>query len=175
MIVSLVDQPLPSVFACGLLGEYQASSTFTEEDILNAAVSILGQRFSRKKETFSNPLAARGFFKVRLATLQYEVFCVLFLDNQHRMIACEQMFRGTFNGASVYPREVVKRALELNAAAVIFSHNHPSGDTRPSQEDYLVTRQLIDALKLINVKVLDHIIVGGVDTASFAELGFSFE
>lgn len=174
MVISLIDQPLPSAFVCNVPGEYQAISTLTEEDILNAAAFILNQRFCREKERIIDSQGACDFFRVHLATLQYEVFCVLFLDNQHHLIACEQLFRGTTNRAFVYPREVVKRALELNAVAVIFSHNHPQGCPRPSQEDYLITRHLIDALKLVDIKVLDHIVVGGVRTASLAELGFAF-
>jgi DNA repair protein RadC len=95
----------------------------------------------------------------------------LFLDNRHRVISFDQMFTGTIDGASVHPREVVKRALQHNAAAVILTHNHPSGIAEPSRADISLTRRLTDSLALIDVRVLDHIVVGGVETVSFAERG----
>ncbi len=103
---------------------------------------------------------------------QREVFYVLFLDNQHRMIADEVMFEGTLDSASVYPREVVKRALYHNAAALIFAHNHPSGVAEPSQADRRITRRLIDALNLVDMRVLDHFVIGDGESVSFAERGW---
>ena len=112
-----------------------------------------------------------NYLKLKLRHSPYEVFSCVFLDNKHRVIEYEELFRGTINGASVHPREVVKKALEHNAAAVIFAHNHPSGVAEPSMADQQVTRQLTDALALVDVRVLDHVVVGDGTTVSFAERG----
>lgn len=106
-----------------------------------------------------------------LRAYPHEVFACLFLDNKHRMIAFKELFHGTIDGASVYPREVVKQALAHNAAAVIFAHNHPSGIAEPSQADQQITQRLQSALKLVDIRVLDHIVVGDGETVSFAETG----
>ena len=106
-----------------------------------------------------------------LAGFEHEVFAVLFLDTQHRLIEYAEMFRGTIDSASVYPRELVKEALRLNAAAVIVSHNHPSGNPEPSRADEVLTQRLKEALALVDVRTLDHIIVAGGSTISFAERG----
>jgi len=124
-----------------------------------------------KKSTLSNPDDTKRFLQSQLAGQQREVFACLFLDNKHQVIAFDTLFYGTIDGASVYPREVVKSTLQHNAAAVIFAHNHPSGDPEPSQADINITQQLIEALKLIDVRVLDHIIIGLASTSSLAELG----
>jgi DNA repair protein RadC len=117
------------------------------------------------------PAAARAFLLAQLRDRPYEVFCCLHLDSRHRLIAFDEMFRGTVDGASVHPREVVKQALARNAAAVILVHNHPSGVAEPSHADELVTQRLRDALALVDVRVLDHIIVGDGGCLSFAERG----
>lgn len=121
--------------------------------------------------TFSNPADAGRLFAEMLRNREHEVFAVAFLDTRHRLIACEEMFRGTIDGASVFPREVAKAALAHNAAAVIFAHNHPSGVTDPSQADELITRRLQNALALFDVRVLDHFIVANGQATSFAERG----
>jgi DNA repair protein RadC len=108
---------------------------------------------------------------LKLQALPHEVFVALFLDAQNRVIAVEELFRGTLTQTSVYPREIVKSALARNAAAVIFAHNHPSGAAQPSQADELLTRNLKEALALVDVKVLDHFIVAGNQAVSFAERG----
>lgn len=118
-----------------------------------------------------NPKATRDFLHMQLRDLPHEVFCCLFLDNRHRVIAFEELFRGTLDGASVHPREVVKRALAHNAAALILAHNHPSGVAEPSHADELITHRLKEALALIDVRVLDHLIVGDGRCESFAERG----
>ena len=105
------------------------------------------------------------------ANYEHEVFVCMFLDNQHHILACEELFQGTIDSASVYPREVVKRALQLNAAAVIFVHNHPSGIPTPSQADKLITDKLEKALGLLDIRVLDHFIIGGAEQYSFADHG----
>lgn len=113
----------------------------------------------------------QNYLKQRLRAYSHEVFACLFLDNKHRMIAFEELFRGTLDGAAVYPREVVKQALAHNAAAIIFAHNHPSGSAQPSQADYDITQRLKSALHLIDIRVLDHIIIGDGESLSFAETG----
>ena len=118
-----------------------------------------------------NPQATRDFLHMRLRDLQHEVFCCLYLDNRHRVIAFEELFRGTLDGASVHPREVVKRALAHNAAALILAHNHPSGVAEPSQADELITRRLKEALALVEIRVLDHLVVGDQRCELFAERG----
>jgi DNA repair protein RadC len=124
----------------------------------------------RRGDALTSPADTRQYLCRRLREYSHEVFAVLFLDQRHRVICFEELFTGTIDGASVYPREVVKRALAHNAAAVIFSHNHPSGVAEPSQSDLQITRRLKDALGLIDVRVIDHFIVGD-EIVSFAERG----
>lgn len=117
------------------------------------------------------PASTRQFLTAQLRDRPYEVFCCLHLDNRHRLIHFEEVFRGTIDGASVHPREVVRQALQYNAAALIFAHNHPSGVAEASQADELITRRLKDALALVDIRVLDHLIVGDNSCLSFAERG----
>jgi DNA repair protein RadC len=124
----------------------------------------------KRGDPLSNPADTRNYMTMRLRHHAFEVFAALFLDNRHRVIMFEELFHGTIDGASVHPREVVKRALHHNAAAVIFAHNHPSGVAEPSAADRHITQRLKDALALIDVRVLDHIVIGD-DTVSFAERG----
>lgn len=131
----------------------------------------LFERLSRG-ETITDPQATRRFLSAQLRDLAYEVFACLLLDNRHRIIRFTELFRGTINGASVYPREVVRLALHHNAAAVIFAHNHPSGVAEPSQADRALTERLRQALALIDVSVLDHFVVGDGECVSFAERGW---
>lgn len=148
-----------------------------EENVLKNACKILeakmrdtanAQEFTSLVET---KRAARLYFTITHCSKDREVFSVAYLDNQHRLIEIVDEFFGTIDGASVYPREVVKRALKLGAAAVIFMHNHPSGKLYPSESDRSITRQLTNALSMVDVRVLDHIIVGQLSTYSFAESG----
>ena len=122
-------------------------------------------------EAFNSPEAVRAYLTMKLAREESEQFVVMFLDAQNRLIEAETMFCGTLTQASVYPREVVKRALHHNAAAVILAHNHPSGVAEPSQSDRILTDTLKQALSLVDVRILDHFIVAGRDTLSFAERG----
>lgn len=126
----------------------------------------------RRGTPFSSPADTRRYLTARLRRHEHEVFACLFLDNRHRLIDFEELFRGTVNGASVHPREIAKRALHHNAAAVIIAHNHPSGVAEPSQADRSLTRRLQDALALVDVRVLDHVVVGASETVSFAERGW---
>ncbi len=139
------------------------------------AVLEMGRRHLRQElnrgDALTSPAASRDFLHARLRDYPYEVFACLFLDNRHRVIAFEELFRGTIDGASVYPREVVRRSLHHNAAALILAHNHPSGIAEPSNADTHITRRLRDALALIDVRVLDHFIVGDGPPVSFSERG----
>jgi DNA repair protein RadC len=123
-------------------------------------------------DVLSSPAQVRQYLSAQLRHQPREVFAVLFLDNQHRLIAYDELFFGTIDGASVYPREVVKKALARNAAAVILAHNHPSGVAEPSQADKRITERLQAALELVDVRVLDHMVVGDGEVVSFAERGF---
>lgn len=122
-------------------------------------------------DALTSPGAVRDYLRLAIAGREHEVFVCLWLDAQHRVIACEELFRGTLTQTSVYSREIVKAGLRANAAAVIFAHNHPSGAAQPSRADELLTRNLKDALALVDVKVLDHFIVAGPHALSFAERG----
>jgi len=122
-------------------------------------------------EALQNPTQTSRFLSMKMRSYQHEVFACLYLDNQHRVIRFEELFRGTIDGASVYPREVVKQALANNAAAIILAHNHPSGVAEPSQADISITDKLKSALLLVDIRVLDHLIVGDHEVLSFAESG----
>ena len=140
------------------------------EEVLSHARRVLAHRV-RRGATMSSPQAVKDHLHLEIGALEHEVFCVLFLDAQHRVIALKQMFRGTVTQTSVYPREVVKEALAMNAAAVILAHNHPSGSVEPSRADEFLTQTLKTALALVDVRVLDHLVVAGADVVSFAERG----
>jgi DNA repair protein RadC len=122
-------------------------------------------------DVLSSPEATRAYLSQKLRHYQHEVFACLFLDNQHHILEFEELFSGTIDGASVYPREVVKKALQHNAAAIIFAHNHPSGVVEPSQADRHITDKLKQALSLVDIRVLDHFIIGDGQPYSFAEHG----
>lgn len=143
----------------------------TDNETIEAAISILKNRLRVPGEPLTNAEAVKQFLILKLGEYTEERFSVIFLDNRHRLITYKEMFRGTVDGASVYPREIAKEALQLHACAVILAHNHPSGYLEPSQADRTVTKQISDALGLIEVRVLDHVIVGGADAISFAERG----
>ncbi len=154
----------------------EGSSSYSRDPImkLQAACELAARAITeelRHRECLTSPGAVRDLLKLKLAGLPHEVFVCIQLDAQHRVIAVEELFRGTLTQTSVYPREVVKAALKANAAAVIFAHNHPSGVAQPSQADELLTRNLREALSLVDVKVLDHFIVAGTSCLSFAERG----
>jgi DNA repair protein RadC len=137
---------------------------------LELARRCLGEELAARP-ALTNPRDSAAFLKAQLAHKPYEVFACLFLDNRHRLLAFEELFRGTLDGASVHPREVVRASLKHNAAAVILAHNHPSGVAEPSAADRNITRQLRDALQLVGVRVLDHLVVGGGEPTSMAARG----
>jgi DNA repair protein RadC len=130
----------------------------------------LGEQLARG-QVLASPADTRHYLQARLRDEPHELFCVLFLDNRHRVLSFEVLATGTINGAAVYPREVVKRALRRNAAAVIFAHNHPSGVAEPSQADEILTTRLKEALALVDIRVLDHLVIGDGETVSFSERG----
>jgi DNA repair protein RadC len=141
---------------------------------LGAALELARRTLQEQLTTgtaLTSPGAVRDYLRLAIGSREYEVFVCLWLDAQHRVISFQEPFRGTLTQTSVYPREIVKAALAANAAAVIFAHNHPSGAAQPSQADELLTRNLREALALIDVKVLDHFIVAGAQSLSFAERG----
>ena len=142
----------------------------SEDSTIRRALRILERRVIGTR-VFDSPQSVKNYLCLRAANLEHEEFSVMFLDSQHRLIVTESLFRGTLSQTSIYPREVVKRALYHNAGAVVLSHNHPSGLAEPSRADEHLTQTLKTALLLVDVRVLDHIVVGGATTVSFAERG----
>lgn len=142
----------------------------SDTQILYWAESILVARFKRSNY-LTSPDATRDFLRVLFAQEARELFALVFLDNQHGVIDFQVLFQGTIDGAAVYPREIVKAALEHNAAAVVLTHNHPSGSCEPSAADKRITSAIQTALETVNIRVLDHLVVGGTDISSFAEKG----
>src|SRR6202166_261680 len=141
------------------------------QDVLDRAQALIAQRFRSGAPVLSAPDRTREFLRLKLGTLEHEVFAVLFLDKRHRLIEYVELFRGTIDGASVHPREVVKLALAKNAAALVLAHPHPSGVAEPSQADELITQRLKEALALVDVRLLDHCLIAGGVATSFAERG----
>jgi len=163
----------PQQFALTLEPDHTRRPELTDEerDLIDRAIRCLEARYRVSQDVLTSPEATREYLKLRLDGVPYEVFTILLLDNRHRVLKYVEVFRGTIDGASVHPREVVRLVMEANAAAVIFAHNHPSGLAEPSQADLRITQRLKDSLALIDVRFLDHFIVGeGVGT-SLAERG----
>ena len=138
--------------------------------VMELARRAIGEQL-QAGQVLGSPDAVRQYLRISMGRRQHESFAILFLDVKNRLLACEEMFRGTLTHTSVYPREVVKAALAHNAAAVMLAHNHPSGTSEPSEADLLLTRALVQALALIDVRVLDHFVVAGAQVHSFAEHG----
>jgi DNA repair protein RadC len=141
-----------------------------DSEILDAAFRILARRMA-KGSVLTSPKDTQRYLTLRFAELEHEVFAVVYLTKRHRVIACEELFRGTIDGASVHPRIVVKNSLRHNAAAVIVAHNHPSGIAEPSQADEIITQRLKAALELVDIRLLDHIVTAGDSAVSFADRG----
>jgi len=141
-----------------------------EQSIVNQAIAIIESK-AIDGQLLNNPQLMSNLLRCKIAHLDYEVFVVVFMNTQHQLLACEIMFRGTIDTSAVYPREVAKRALELNASAVALSHNHPSGSLVASDADIKITNRLQQALALLEISVLDHIIVTKASSLSFAETG----
>ncbi|MFC3651962.1 RadC family protein [Dyella humi] len=151
-------------------GNYQRRGTITEQDILATAETLLRAKLERQG-SISNPEDAGAFLRMRLGALLHEEFHIVWLDQRHRILDCQRLFIGTIGGANVHPREVVRAALSHNAAAVILAHNHPSGEPEPSAADRAITQELIKALRLIDVRVLDHLVIGAGHVVSMASRG----
>ncbi len=139
---------------------------------IRRAINLLDKYLHQPGIPFTSSAAARDWLRLQLAGQEREVFMVLYLDNQHRLLESETLFAGSVNHVHVHPREVVKSALRFNAAAVVFAHNHPSGDSEPSQCDRNITGRLQEALALVDVKMLDHLVIGSESIVSFAERGW---
>jgi len=151
-------------------GKYCVTEPVSIDQLYCIVADLLEKEFYRS-DVLSSPDITKQFLLTKLAKREHEVFCCIFLDTRLQVIAFEEMFRGTINGASVHPREVVKRCLQHNASAVIFAHNHPSGLPEPSKADEAITTRLINALQLVEIRLLDHLVIGGSQTVSFAERG----
>lgn len=145
--------------------------TKEEQKVVGKALEILEKHLREPGAALTSPTLVRDLLRLRLTGAEVEIFVAIWLDAQHRVLEIAEMFRGTLTQTSVYPREVIRAALAVNAAAVIFAHNHPSGVAQPSQADEFLTRNLKEALSLIDVDVLDHFIVGDTSVMSFAERG----
>lgn len=151
-------------------GPHATVRELSPDEVIDLARNILAEKFCRNT-TITSPADLKDYLIVQLGSREQEVFACMFLDTRHRVISFDILFYGTLNGTAVYPREVVKRALLYNAGAVILVHNHPSGVAEPSRADETLTSRLAESLKLIDVRVLDHVVVAGGEVVSFAERG----
>lgn len=146
-----------------------------EDLVIQEAIEILERRFSEKHPDgdlkLTRPERVVDYLRLKYAELPYEVFSITWLDNQHVVLQHEELFRGTLDQAMVYPREILRRAIEVRAAACLLSHNHPSGDVEPSRADQTITSRIVESLGMIDVRVLDHLVVGSTGYTSFAERG----
>ena len=158
-----MKQQLP-LFAVGLPPSAQHT--------IREALTLLERQLREPGASFTSSHAVRDWLRLQLASLEREEFTVLFLDNQHRLLAYETLFTGTINHTQVHPREVVKAGLKHNCAAVIVAHSHPSGEAEPSQADRKITERLRAALELVEIRLLDHLVVGGMDIISLSERGW---
>jgi len=164
---SLLQAPAGDILACPGIGRGRLA-------VLRALPELARRYYSESLpngESIRSPADTEGYLQARMRHLGHELFCCLFLDNRHRVLSFNELFRGTIDGTSVYPREVVKEALAVNAAAVILAHNHPSGVAEPSQADERITRRLKSALELVDIRLLDHLIIGDGRTTSLASRG----
>jgi DNA repair protein RadC len=161
------QEKFAELLICGERGDIRQAST---DEILAAARGIMSRKV-RRGTSMTSPKLVKDFLSIKLGTLEHETFCVMLLDKRHRLIEYVELFRGTIDGASIHPREVVKLALAKNAAALLLAHPHPSGVAEPSQADELITQRLRDALSLVDIRVLDHLIIAGGDVTSMAERG----
>ncbi|PPC91061.1 MAG: DNA repair protein RadC [Methylobacter sp.] len=155
-------------FVADAAGKYRTRKALTEDQILKAAAIILNKTVA-PGWLVDSPGIANNYLQIKLRNLEYEAFYGVFLNNKNRVIQLEELSRGTIDSATVYPREVVKRALALNAAAVIFAHNHPSGVTEPSLADKRLTKKLKEALETVDIRTIDHLIIGNGPSFSFAD------
>lgn len=143
-----------------------------DQQSIRTALTLLECQLREPGAAFTSSQAVRDWLRLQIAPLEREAFTVLWLDNQHRLIAHDTLFMGTINSITVHPREVVKAGLKHNAAAAILSHNHPSGEAEPSHADRQITARLKQALELVDIRLLDHLVIGGMEIISFAERGW---
>ncbi|EAA9303445.1 DNA repair protein RadC [Salmonella enterica] len=148
---------------------FAATLPLAAQQTIREALTLLERQLREPGTAFTSTQAARDWLRLQLATLEREEFTALFLDNQHRLIAHETLFTGTINHTQVHPREVVKAALKHNAAAILVAHCHPSGHAEPSEADRRITERLKQALDLVDIRLLDHLVVGGMEIVSLAE------
>ena len=141
------------------------------QNVVDRALKMLSDRIQEPEMVITSPDTVKAYIQCKIGQREHEVFCVMFLNNQHELIEFQEMFRGTINAASVHPREVVKEALKLNAAAVILAHNHPSGVAEPSLSDIDITRTLKKILNIVDVRILDHLVTTSHGVTSMAERG----
>jgi DNA repair protein RadC len=167
----LLDESLNEGDGVARVAGQVSGANAAHDAVIARALRIMESRLRYHDVVLTSPQAVRDYLRLRIANREHEVFVALFVDSQNRLIAAEELFRGTLAQTSVYPREVVKAALKHNAAAVIFAHNHPSGIAEPSRADELLTQALKQALALVDCRTLDHIVVAGEKTTSFAERG----
>lgn len=160
----------PSAFIKTEDDRFLLSEPVSKNDMYNLMLDILEKEYFRPDQ-LTSPEKTKRFLQIKLGKLEHEVFGIIFMDSQHQVIAYEELFRGTIDGAAVYPREVLKRCLHHNAAAVIFAHPHPSGSPEPSNADIQLTKKLKESLSLIDIRTLDHLIIGGTENVSMAERG----
>ncbi|EAM8211166.1 DNA repair protein RadC [Salmonella enterica] len=151
---------------------FAAELPASAQQTIREALTLLERQLREPGASFTSCHAVRDWLRLQLATLEREVFTALFLDNQHRLIAYETLFTGTINHTQVHPREVVKAALKHNAAAILVAHCHPSGHAEPSEADRRITERLRQALNLVDIRLLDHLVVGGMEIVSLAERGW---
>ena len=164
-------QPTPDTFTSGFVRETNAGYLpISDSAVVDTALRILAERVTQGP-LLSSPRVVKDFLRLRFSGLQHEVFCVLYLDRRHHLIACEDLFRGTVDAASVFPREIVKACLRHNASSILCAHNHPTNNPSPSQADELITTRIKAAVELLDLRLLDHCIVTAGETVSFAELG----
>ncbi len=180
-VLTMADQLLQRFGGIGGLINVQPQDLKTVKGIgpakrseLAAVIEIARRALAqplRESTVFDSPQRVKDYLALRLRPMPYEVFAVLWLDSQNRLLEMQELFRGTLSQASVYPREVVRAAMRINAAGAILAHNHPSGHAEPSRADEFLTQTLKNALQLVDVRVLDHLVIGGADVVSFAERG----
>ena len=161
----------PQLIAGEEPGTYRLNGDVTGAQLLHLA-KMIARRKLRKGNKLTDPTSVHRCLQTLMLDYPHEVFGILLLDNRHKLIAFDELFRGTIDGAAVYPREVIKHAIQQDAAAVILVHNHPSGDPEPSEADKRLTRRLKEALGLVDIRVLDHVVVGYDGYTSFAERGW---
>ncbi|EIY5517912.1 DNA repair protein RadC [Salmonella enterica] len=151
---------------------FAATLPLSAQQTIREALTLLEHQLREPGAAFTSTQAARDWLRLQLSTLEREEFIVLWLDNQHRLIAHETLFRGTISHTEVHPREVVKSGLKHNAAAALVAHCHPSGETEASKADRVIAERLKQALELVDIRLLDHLVIGGMDIVSFAERGW---